>query len=119
MLYRNGFISIVLLLISSTLLAETLSGRVTDGAVPVAMVEITLIGADNNVIAETARTDRNGIYRLLVGRGRYKLRASKVEFTDVWVKDISVGGKDLTVDIIMTPAVFDDETYVAPSDGCD
>lgn len=119
LLFRNLLIFTVLLLRNSPLWAETLSGRVTDGAEPIGKVEVTLIGAADNVIVGTAQTDTDGKYRLSAVTGRYKLRASKAEFADVWVRDISFSGEDLTVNITMTPAVFEDETYVAPSDGCD
>jgi hypothetical protein len=109
----------MLLCFSGTLLAETLSGRVSDSGEPLAGVEVTLIDAGNNVIVKTARTGVDGRYRLSVDAGAYKLRASKSEYSDVWVKDIAVNATDITIDIVMNPAVFDDETYVAPSDGCD
>lgn len=117
---NRKLIAFVLLMAGSQcLLAETLSGTISDEGAPVPLAEVTLIDATNNLIVTTTHSNIRGAYQLTVSPGRYKLRSSKEDYADRLIKDIVVSGADVVVDITMSPQAFEDDKAVPASGDCD
>ncbi len=110
---------LALMVMSHPLLAETISGRTLDEDEPVPMAEVMLMDANSNVLIKRVQTDSGGGYRIEVDPGVYKLRAYKEAYIYTWVKDVAVDGKDVVVDIAMTPEAFAENSSAPASDDCD
>jgi len=109
----------IFLLMSRQVFAETLIGTVVDDGEPVDQATVALIDVQNNTLIKSTHTDSHGRFWLKVKKGSYQIRASKKEYADQWVKGIDVRGKDVSVDVTMTPQVSVDSTIVPEPDDCD
>lgn len=116
---RIFILLVALVCVNRSVLAETLTGVLSDDGEPVRRAAVSLVDADGNILVKKTHTDNAGQYEFTVKPGDYKLRASKDEYAVKWIKGITVSGADVRVDIIMTPQVFIDSTVVPESDGCD
>src|SRR5437762_428861 len=90
------------LLLSAVLVAaDTVSGRVVDNsgqAIPQAIVEVTELG--RSVTATDA-----GAFRIELAPGRYTLAVRRHGFAPA-VREISVGGGQRALEIVLTPSAF-------------
>src|SRR6266516_903530 len=92
---------LVLLLSAVLVPADTVTGRVVDNggqAVPQAIVEITELG--RSVTATDA-----GAFRIELAPGRYTLAVRRHGFAPA-VREISVGGGQRALEIVLTPSAF-------------
>src|SRR5438034_6608852 len=90
------------LLLSAVLVAaDTVSGRVVDNsgqAIPQAIIEVTELG--RSVTATDA-----GAFRIELAPGRYTLAVRRHGFAPA-VREISVGGGQRALEIVLTPSAF-------------
>lgn len=108
----------LLMSVSLSGFAETLSGTVSDEGTVIVKAYVALYDEAGSVIVGTGYSDETGRYRLTAPSGKYRLRVSAEDYVEVWVKDIVLDGADKVVDVPMTPGAFVEDKGESQADDC-
>ncbi|MEW8028050.1 MAG: carboxypeptidase regulatory-like domain-containing protein [Candidatus Thiodiazotropha sp.] len=102
----------------SSINSATLSGQVLEESTALSDVEVMLVNADSGVIKSRDYTDKNGAFQFTVKPGVYDVGAFKFDYTTGWNRGISVQQESTSIEIILEPAVFSEESS-SSSDDCE
>lgn len=99
--------------------AGMISGQVTDDGKAMPDAYVVLYLGSGNVIVDAKNTNKRGKYHFTTTPGVYNLCVSVNDYEYECVKGIQLQGKDLSVDVKMTPSAFVEKKEGASADDCD
>ncbi|MES9839030.1 MAG: carboxypeptidase-like regulatory domain-containing protein [Candidatus Thiodiazotropha endolucinida] len=99
-----------------SILAVTLSGFVFEESTALSDVEVMLVNTDNGVIENRDYTNKKGAFQFAVEPGTYDVGAFKFDYTTGWNRGIVVQQESTSIEIILEPAVFSEESPPSTDD---
>ncbi|MES9826737.1 MAG: carboxypeptidase-like regulatory domain-containing protein [Candidatus Thiodiazotropha sp.] len=100
----------------SSINSATLLGQVIEESAALSDVEVMLVNTDSRVIEYRDYTDKNGVFQFAVEPGTYDVGAFKVDYTTGWNRGIVVQQESTSIEIVLEPAVFSEESPSSTDD---